>query len=120
MENSPDTTNGIREKAHHLTDHIGDLLESYYKLGVLNLTDKATGIASVAITLVIVGFMGMFALLLIAIGFGYWLGERLDSMFAGFTLAASVCVTIIVIILVSRKQFLLPFLRNFIIRKIYE
>jgi hypothetical protein len=113
-------TGGIKEKTNALTDHIGDLVESYYKLGVLNITDKATGIASVAITLLVTGFLALFALLFLGFGFGWWLGQQLNSMLAGFSIVAGILVIFIALLMAIRKQVIFPFIRNSIIKKVYE
>ena len=112
--------NGIKEKTAHLTDHIGDLVESYYKLGVLNVTDKATAVASFTVAIFVVSFLAMFALLFIGFGLGWWLGETLNSMLAGFSIVGGIFLVLIGVILAFRKQLLFPLIRNIIIRNVYE
>jgi hypothetical protein len=113
-------TGGIKEKTNALTDHLSDLVESYYKLGVLNITDKATGIASVAITLLVVSFLALFALLFLGFGFGWWLGQQLNNMLAGFSIVAGILIIFITVLMAVRKQVIFPFIRNSIIKKVYE
>jgi hypothetical protein len=110
----------LKDKAGELTDHVGDYLETMYKLTVLNATDKASGIASASITGIVVFILTIFAILFGSVGLGWWLGEKLDSMLAGFGIVAIVYVLMIVVILVLHKNHIFPLLRNFIIRKIYE
>jgi len=112
--------NGLKEKTFTLTDHITDLFESYYKLGVLNITDKATGIASFTITFAAVSLLSLFTLFFIGFGLAWWLGEKLQNTVAGFFIVAGVFLLIIGLIVALRKQFLFPFIRNMIIRKVYE
>jgi hypothetical protein len=113
-------TGGIKEKTNALTDHLSDLVESYYKLGVLNVTEKVTGIASTAITVLVVSFLALFALLFLGFGFGWWLGQQLNSMLAGFSIVAGILVVSIVTLMALRKQIIFPFIRNTIIKKVYE
>jgi|SRR5687768_2984111 hypothetical protein len=112
--------NGIKEKTANLTDDIGDLLESYYKLGVLHVTDKATNVASFTVAIFVVSFLAMFALLFVGFGLGYWLGEKLNSMLAGFSIVAGFFIVLIGITLAFKKQLLFPFIRNIIIKNVYE
>src|SRR5690242_2382105 len=120
METVKEKASGIKIKTGNLTDDIVELLESYYKLGVLNVTDKATGIASLTVAIFMVSFLSMFALLFIGLGFGWWLGEKLDSMFAGFSIVAGIFVLMIAAILAFKKQLVFPFIRNLIIKNVYE
>jgi hypothetical protein len=112
--------NGLKEKTFALTDHITDLFESYYKLGILNLTDRATGIASFTITMLAVFLLFLFTLFFIGFGFAWWLGEKLQNTVAGFFIVAGIFLAIIGLIVAFRKQFLFPFIRNVVIRKVYE
>ena len=53
----------LKNKAENLTDHVSDYLETYYKLTVLNATEKTAGIASVSVTAIFIGFLVLFVLL---------------------------------------------------------
>jgi hypothetical protein len=120
MEDIKENISGLKEKTQHLTDHLGDLLESYYRLGILNVTEKTTNIASFTIALLAVAFLSMFALIFIGFGFAWWLGEKLNSVLAGFSIVTGIFVLLIIILLAFRKQILFPFIRNIIIKKVYE
>ena len=110
----------LKDKAEILTDHIGDYLETFYKLSALNATGKATGIISAGITSVVVMLFIMFAMLFAFMGVGWWLGEQMNNMLAGFGIVAGFYIFLIVIILIFRKSFLFPLIRNILIRKVYE
>jgi hypothetical protein len=110
----------IKDKAEELTDDIGDYIETYYKLKVLQLTDKAANAASVSLTSVMVFVLAFFFLLFLGIGLGWWIGERLQNMVAGFCIIAGVYALLIVIVLIIRKNLILPYIRNILIRKAYE
>lgn len=109
----------LKNKAETLTDHVGDYVETYYKLIVLNATEKATGIASVSITSIAVGVLSLFVLFFGSLGVGWWLGEELNSMIGGFAIIAGFYLLMISILLAFRKQ-IIPSIQNTIIRKIYE
>jgi len=110
----------IKEKAEDLTNHIADYLDTFYKLSVINLTGKASGIVSAGITSIIVVLFLMFALLFACMGIGWWLGEQLNNMLAGFGIISAFYILLIAVIILFRKTFLFPMIRNILIRKMYE
>jgi len=110
----------LKDKAEELTEHIGDYLETFYKLSALNATAKATGIISAGITSIVVILFIMFAMLFAFMGIGWWLGEQMHNMLAGFGIVSGFYIFLIIIILVFRKSFLFPMIRNVLIRKVYE
>jgi hypothetical protein len=120
MEDIKEKAGGLKEKTQNLTDHVSDLLESYYKLGILNVTEKGTEIASLTITLFVVSFLLLCALLFIGFGVAWWLGEKLNSMLSGFMIVACFFILVVAIIMALRKQLLFPLIRNIIIKKVYE
>jgi hypothetical protein len=109
----------LKNKAETLTDHVGDYVELYYKLVVLNATEKATGIASVSITSIIVGVLSTFVLFFASLGVGWWIGEELNSMIGGFGIIAGFYLLVITAMMAFRKQ-IIPSIQNTIIKKIYE
>jgi hypothetical protein len=109
----------LKNKTETLTDHVGDYVELYYKLVVLNATEKATGIASVSITSIVVGVLVVFVLFFASLGVGWWLGEELNSMIGGFSIIAGFYLLVITIMMALRKQ-IIPSIQNTIIKKIYE
>src|SRR6478609_11408005 len=106
----------IKDKAEDLTSHIGDYLDTFYKLSVINVTGKASGIVSAGITSIIIILFLMFALLFACMGVGWWLGEQLNNMLAGFGIISAFYVLLIAIIILFRKTFLFPMIRNILIR----
>lgn len=110
----------IKQKAENLTDHISDYIETYFKLNVLKATDKAAGIASVSLASIMIAIFAFFFLLFSGIGVGWWLGQQLDHMLAGFGIVAGFYALLVALIIVFRKNILLPFVRNKIIKMAYE
>ena len=110
----------LKEKADDLTAHIGDYLETFYKLTIINATDRASGIVAAGIASIMVTCFLMFAMLFLCFGLGWWLGEELNNMLAGFSIIAALYVLLIIAILMIRKSLLLPWIRNMLIRKVYE
>ncbi|WP_276484384.1 hypothetical protein [Paraflavitalea pollutisoli] len=107
------------EASDNLADNVVDFLETYYKLTLVNITDKASGVASSVVAFMAMFIIGIFVLLFIALGLGTWLGELLNSPMAGYFLVAGLFLLFMFIIWLCRKKLTIGF-RNFIIRKVYE
>ena len=58
-ENQP----GIKEKAKDMIDHIEELSSTYYRLGMIKITQKATVITSHLLAVVVGCVFGFFVLL---------------------------------------------------------
>lgn len=110
----------LKHKAENLTDHVTEYMETYFALNVLKATDKAAGVASSSIAGMLVGVFAFFFVLLVSIGLGYWLGQQMENMLAGFATIAGFYAVLAILILALRKSVLLPFLKNLIIKSAYE
>jgi hypothetical protein len=110
----------IQHKAKTLSDDLGELLDLYYKLAVVTVTEKASNAASVSITYTIIISLIMFTLLFAGLGLGWYLGEVFNNVMAGYSLVAAIFLLLIVITLLLRKSYIFPYFRNTIIKKIYE
>jgi len=110
----------IKEKAEDLTEDIGQYVETFYKLKVLQATDKAARLASLSVSSMMILILVLFCLLFLSIGVGWWIGESLENMVAGFCIVAGFYAVLSVVVLVLHKNLLLPWIRNILIRKAYE
>ena len=118
MDDVKDDKN-LKEKATDLVDHIEDLATTFYKLSVVNITQKTSTITSGIIVTVITGVIGLFVLLFLGVALSLWLGDLIDNRTGGFLLGAGVFLIILFILVMMRKQIMSP-IRNFIISKIYD
>jgi ABC-type multidrug transport system permease subunit len=103
----------------NLADNVMDFVETYYKLTLVNITDKASGVASSVVTFMAVFIIGIFVLLFTGLALGTWLGQLLNNTIAGYFLVAGLFLLIMLMIWAFRKKLMSGF-RNFIIRKVYE
>jgi hypothetical protein len=115
-----DKPRDIQQKAKTLTDDIGELLDLYYRLAIVTVTEKASNAASVSITVIIILFFLMFTLLFAGLGLGWYLGETMNNMLAGYGIVAGIFLLLIAATLLLRKSHLFPYIRNTIVKKIYE
>jgi hypothetical protein len=110
----------FKAKASDLTESISEYANTYYKLKVLNVADKATTIGSSAISSIVVLFLGIFVLLFSGIALGIWLGELLQNAALGYLLVAGFYLLLILILVAFRKRIVFPMIRNSLINKLYE
>ena len=110
----------LKQKTADLADHLGDYAETFFKMTLLNVTQKGTAIASAAISLIILCTLSLFVLFFAGFGLGWWLGNLVNSRPGGFLLVAGFYLLLIASILLFRKKIVLAYFRNLIIRKIYE
>src|SRR5688572_6013650 len=110
----------LKEKTVDLTSHVEDLADTFYRLTVVNITQKASTIISGAVVVALILSFGFFSLLFIAFALGWWLGDLVNSRPAGFLLAAAFFIILVFAISLMRKKTIFPLVRNLIVRKMYE
>lgn len=110
----------LKTKVGDLTDSVSEYVQTYYKLKVLNLADKATGITSSVMASLVVLFLGTFVLLFGGIALGMWLGGLFNSPALGFLTVAGLFLLVMVILVAMRKKIIFPMIRNSLINKLYE
>ena len=110
----------LKEKTADLADHIEDLADTFYRLTVVNVTQKATNIASGAIMMIVSCVLGLFVVLFLGIALSWWLGDVLDNRVVGFLLGAAFFILLLSVLLIFRKRIIFPYIRNRVIRKVYD
>lgn len=110
----------LKERAADLVDHVEDLADTYYKLAIVNVTQKATNIVSGAVVMVAVCVLGLLIFLFLGIALSWWLGDLLHNRPLGFVLGAVIFALVLLIIVLMRSRIIFPYIRNIIIRKVYE
>ena len=113
-------TQDLKEKVGDLTNHVGDYLDTLYKVTLLNVTQKTTNIASGAIAAIVGVVLGMFVLFFAGFAAAWWLGNVIESRVGGFLLVAGFYLLIAIIIILLRKKIVFPYIRNLLIKKVYE
>ena len=110
----------IKSTAEDIFDHAGDLAETYYKLTVVKATDKASGIASSGLLVLIACLLGLISLVFAGFGVSWWIGESMGDMKMGFFIVGGAFLLLLLFLMLTRKQVLFPRLRDLLIRKMYE
>ena len=110
----------LKERADDLIEHVGDYIETHYKLGLLKITEKSTAAGSAIIAALLLAILSIFFILFIGLGLAWWIGGMLDSIIAGYFIVAGLYLLIIICVVMMRKKLIDPFLRNLLVKKIYE
>jgi hypothetical protein len=98
----------------------GQMIETYRDLISLTVVENVSLGVSVSVVGIVSLVFSCFVMLFGALGAAWWIGESMNNMKAGFFIAGSAFLLILLVILVSAKKGLIPFIRNVVIKKIYE
>ena len=110
----------LKEDAKDVFNHASDYAETFYKLNLVRFTKKVSDVASVVVNSVLIFFISLCILLFISFAGAWWLGDIVESRAMGFLLVAAFYLLLIFILVLMRKKIISPFIRNTLIRKIYE
>lgn len=110
----------LKEKTADLVDHVEDIADTFYRLTIINVTQKATNIASGAITMIVVSVIGLFILLFLGVALSFWLGDLVGSRTGGFLLGSAFYLLLLLVLLALRKKIVFPIIRNLILSKVYD
>ena len=98
----------------------GQMIETYRDLITLTVVENV----SLGVSVSIVGIVSLvficFVVLFGALGAAWWIGESMNNMKAGFFIAGSVFLFLLFIVLVTAKKSIVPWIRNMVIKNIYE
>ena len=110
----------LKEDAKDILNHASDYAETFYKLSLVRLTKKVSDVASGIVNSVLIFFISLCILLFISFAGAWWLGDVTNSRALGFLLIAGFYLLIVLVLVLMRKKVISPFIRNTLIRKIYE
>ncbi|MBL7767866.1 MAG: phage holin family protein [Flavipsychrobacter sp.] len=110
----------LKSKAADLLEHGGELLDTYYRLTVVNATEKVAKASSVSVVAIAAAIFGLIVLFFGGIGLAWWIGESMENMKAGFFIVGGIFMILLVALLLFRKTLLVPLIRNQIIQAIYD
>lgn len=103
-----------------LLNTAGQMIETYRDLITLTMVEKV----SIGVSMSVVGIVSLvficFVLLFGALGAAWWIGEAMNNMKAGFFIAGSGFLLLLLIVLLSARNGLIPLIRNMVIKNMYE
>lgn len=109
-----------REQQDGIVDAVGDMVETCRKLVNIRLVENAAVGGSVSIVGVLLLIVSVFVFLFTGLGAAWWIGDTMQNMKAGFFIVGGFYMLVLIILLLTASSVILPWLRNIIVRKIYE
>lgn len=110
----------LKTKAADFLEQGSELLDTYYRLTVVNATEKVAKASSVSVVALAAAIFGLIVIFFGGIGLAWWIGEAMNNMKAGFFIVAGFFLLVLLALLVFRKSLLVPLIRNQIIQAIYD
>ncbi len=116
-----ESANEIKERAGDWFEHASDYLEARWNLGVLDVSHKTASAISSLVSALILGAIGMLGLLFVSLGAAWLIGEKLQSLAAGFFIVALFYGVVGVILYLVKDRFIkIPVVNTFIKKFYYE
>jgi hypothetical protein len=106
--------------ASNLANHVQDLAQTYYELARINVAQAGSRAIARAMIFFIIAGLVLCVLLLAGIGLSLFLGNVLKNPAAGYFIVAFFYLILVVVSYLLRKKIVFPFIRDFIVRKIYD
>ena len=110
----------VKNQTEELVDHVEELSDTFLKLVFVKISQKTVVLAAGLINAIFIYVASLFVLLFAAAGLAWWIGDLLDNHPAGFFIVAGLFLILLFLMVVLRKKIIYPFLRNTIVRWIYE
>jgi hypothetical protein len=104
----------------NLVERIADQLKMFLQLNHLKFTGRTAIIVSSLITMLIVGIFFCLALLFLATGAVFWLGDWFGSRLNVFLIGIGIFIIGGVLFFLMRKKWIKEPFRDSMIRKMYE
>jgi hypothetical protein len=112
--------NNDAERQDTVVDAAGDLIETYRDLLTVRIVEHTSMGASISIVGLLTLLIIVFVLIFSGLGAAWWIGDTMNNMKAGFFIVGGFYTLILIAVLASAKSFIIPNIRNLIIKKIYE
>ncbi len=110
----------IKDKVENIAGNVEGIPKDYYDLSVLNAVDKGSKLGSLFIVNLVLGALIFFSFLFAGLGVSYWIGQALGNIVYGFFIVAGFLLLIFITIVIMKSKVIVPFLRNLIIKNIYD
>lgn len=109
-----------KENDRNIAELASDYVETYVQLAVLNINKKTADISAAASFSMLAGMFGFFVVMFLGIAASFWMGGLVGSTSAGFLIVSGFYFLIFVGLFLTRKKLFFPFVKNLIIKSIYE
>lgn len=112
--------NELFSNVTQLKDHVSEYAKTYVDLAKVKATKTASNAAAGATIGIALLLFGLFFLQFLFLGLAWWMASLVDSAAGGFFIVAGFFLLLIIVIVALRKKVIVPFIRNTIVRKMYE
>lgn len=120
MEKTYDNIKDEKEDKPNIAEMAADYVETYYKLTVVNINQKIADISAAASFSLMAAIIVCFILMFMGVAGALWLGKLVNDQALGFLLFGAFCLVVFIFFFVTRKKIFYPFIKNIIIKSIYE
>jgi len=110
----------LNTKAANLANHVQEIAQTYYDLARLNVAQAGSKAVARAFLFFLIAGLVLCILLLAGIGLSLYLGKLLHDAATGYFIVAGFYLILVVLSYLLRKQIVFPFIKDFIVRKIYD
>ncbi len=110
----------IKSKVEEFVTHSSELGETAFKLVQLNAIQKTSNISANMIFTIFSAILSIITLLFCSAAASWWLGDLLHSRIYGFLILGGFYLLLLACIVLLKGKYILPYLRNKIVKKIYE
>jgi len=112
---SQDTTS-----SRSMSQDVNDLVDTYIALAKANVTKKAANAASFSAAGMLIAVLAFLFVFFAAFALAWWLGQLISSIVGGFLIVAGFFGLAVGLLAAFKKQLIYPFIRNKVVKKIYE
>ncbi len=109
-----------KNTAEKWVDGAENFIETYRDLITIRIVEQTSLGASFSILGILVLLFVLCILLFIGLGAACWAGDALQNRMAGFFIVGGGYLVLLGILLVTARKFVVPAIRNLIIKKIYD
>lgn len=120
MQKEFDKTHSETDDNPNIAELAADYVETYYKLTVVNVNQKIADISAAASFSMVAACIVCFIAMFIGIAGALWLGKLVNDQALGFLLFGAFCLVLFIFFYLTRKKLFFPFIKNLVIRSIYE
>jgi hypothetical protein len=110
----------LNTKAANLASHVQEITQTYYDLARINVAQAGSKAVARAFLFFLIAGLLLCILLLAGIGLSLYLGKVLNDAAAGYFIVAGFYLLLAIVFYMLRKQIVFPFIRDFIVKKIYD
>jgi len=110
----------VNTGSRNITEDVTNLVDTYVDIAKADATRKLADITSFSVSGFLIVVFACFILLFAALGLAWWIGQLLSSVSAGLLIVAALFGLFLLILIMFKEKILHPFIRNKVVKKLYE